>query len=420
MDNYNNSYFQTTFFKRLLLIVLAIPIINVVATIAVGHISGGFLNPGTLRAGVIFFLFIFVFSRGFPSGRVVLPTYFLILFMFLACFLSTSFFESFYVYLRFVIASLLFVVAYMGIKTKTQFALFNRVIIFVLAVQIVYVLLSNIFQFGSSDYLDESFYFGETGVNITKEMVVAIFSAPLFYSLERSKGWRMVATVLFVSALIIVLIGLKRAALLSVGAGMLIYFLLSPQKARAIRIILFASIFLVIISPYFIDLVYDRFEARSKKVSMSYEEIDEDEGRVQEINIVWDSFLERDVVKKMVGNDPFLMKDDYFGIRRMIHIDYLSLLDGGGIIGLFLYLWVYFAILYHILIYSLGFKNNGFYSELKTIGITLIVIQLIMGLAGTITGIGLRGLVLLYLGAICGVLQHEYQAQRAVKIVGTN
>jgi hypothetical protein len=304
----------------------------------------------------------------------------------------------------------------MGIKTKNHLALLSRVIVVTLAIQILYILLANIFQFGSSDYLDESFYFGETGVNITKEMVVAVFTAPIFYSLERNRGWRLFSSFLFIAALAIILIGLKRAALLSVGFGVLVYFLYSPQKFRSIRIFVFASLLLLIASPYFIDLVNERYEARSKKVTMNYEEIDEEEGRIQEINIVWDTFVERDVVKKLIGSDPFLMKEDYFGIRRMIHIDYLSLLDGVGIVGLFAFLWVYFAIFYHIIFYASSLRHSSFYSELKTVGITLIAIQLVMGLAGTITGIGLRGLILLYLGAICGVLRHEHQALRAKKI----
>lgn len=413
MQKLINTYNQSKYYRYLILLALSIPIINVIATIAVGHITGGIINPGTLRAIIIYLMFIYIFNKGLPSNRLVLPTYLSIIALFFSTLLSSDFTTSFYIYLRFVITSMLFIVGYYAVKTTHILARLNRVIVFVLAIQLIYIVLANVFKFGTSDYLEGSFYFGETGVNITKEMVIAVFIAPIFFILEKNKRVKIFAALLFIASLVIILIGLKRAALLSVGAGVLVYFWFSPRKFKSIRIIVFGFLFMALLSPYFITLVQERYEARSKKVSMSYEELDEDEGRVQEIEIVWQNFLEKNTFGKLFGSNPFLSKQDYFGINRIIHVDYLSLLDGGGVVGLLLYMWVYFAIFMHILMYSSAIKQTEFWGELKTVGITLIVIQLIMGLAGTIIGIGLRGLSLMYLGAICGVLHRQYLVQKA-------
>ena len=258
------DFYSSKQFNKILLVVLSIPLLNVIATIAVGHISGGVLNPGTLRAIIIYFMFIYIFNKGLPFNKLLIPTYLLILVFLVSCLLSKNFFESFYVYLRFVIASMLFVVSYFAIRTKEHLLKFNRVIIIVLAIQVVYVILANVFKFGSSDYLEGSFFFGETGVNITKEMGVAVFIAPVFFSLETNKRFKIIAAGLFIAALIIIVVGLKRAALLSVAMGVFVYFLTSPRKLRAVRIFLFGALFLALLSPYFIDVIYERYEARSK------------------------------------------------------------------------------------------------------------------------------------------------------------
>lgn len=408
MGEANPEIYTTHSFKRKQTIALSIPVINVIATIAVGHsTASGFFNPGTIRAALLFVLFFMIFRRGLPSNCLVLPTYIMLFVVFFSCLVSIDFFSSFYIYLRFVIASLLFVVGFYAFKTKIHLARLNRVMMIVLGMQVIYVLISNIFQFGSSDYLEESFYFGETGVNITKEMVVGVFIAPLFFSLEKNRFVRIVSSLVLIAALIIIFIGLKRAALLSVAAGVLVYVFLSPRKMRAIKSILLGVVLLALLSPYFVNLIYERYEARSKKVSMSLEELDEEEGRVVEMSIVWWEFTQKNVVEKLIGTGPFLTKKDYFGLNRIVHIDYLSLLDGSGIIGLLVYLWVYFSMYIFMKQYT-SYRKNVWLGELKTIGIALIVIQLIMGIAGTIIGIGLRGLILFYLGAICGLLRTEY------------
>ena len=134
MQKIINTYNQSKFFRNITLLVLSIPVINVIATIAVGHIAGGVLNPGTLRAIVIYLMFFYIFSKGLPNNKLALPTYLSISALF------TDIASSFYIYLRFVIASLLFVVGYYAIKTLDVLARLNRVIVVVLAIQLIYIM----------------------------------------------------------------------------------------------------------------------------------------------------------------------------------------------------------------------------------------------------------------------------------------
>lgn len=398
------------------ILALAIPVINVLATIAIGHFQGGMLNPGTLRAIIVFGLIFVFFAKGLPADRILNSTYFLIFFLLISTLLSMNLGESLYVYLRFVIASIMFVIGFVAIKDRAGLLYLSRVVIAILGIKVLYIALANYLYFGTSDYLDDSFFFGETGVNITKEMVVAVFVAPVFLLLEKNNTYKLTGMVLLLIALVIILIGLKRSAILSVTAGGIVYLITSPRKLRSLRIALFALSVLFAFSAYYMDLVSERYIARSEKVSMAYGELNEEEGRVVEIKIVWNEFLKKNPLRQLIGSGPFLIREDYFGLKRIIHIDYLNLLDGAGILGLFAFLWVYFAIARRIFFVSGKIKHSPFIQELKAVGLALIVIQLVMGIAGSVTGIGLRGLILLYLGAICGVMQSEYKKYRITQV----
>ncbi len=269
-------------------------------------------------------------------------------------------------------------------------------------------MLANYYQYGTSDYLEGSFFFGEIGVNITKEMVVALFTAPILLLAEHNARKKFFAIAVFSVTLLIIVIGLKRAALLSVGAGFFVYLFYSRQKAKTIKSVFVILLLLLALSPYFITVVYERYEARSQKVSMSYQDLSEDEGRITEFIVVTDNFRKKPFFEKIFGSNPFLLKEDYFGMKRMIHIDYLSLLDGGGIAGLLTYIWVYVAIFIYLINQSKIGVADTFLGEIRAVGIALIAVQLVMGIAGTITGIPLRGHILLLLGGICGVLRQEH------------
>lgn len=276
----------------------------------------------------------------------------------------------------------------------------------VLSILIISIVISNIFGIGSSDYLDESFYFGEYGVNITKNLVVLLMLAPIYFIVVKERKWRYLGLVLFILALIFVILGVKRSAMLALIAGFIIYFYLSPRKLRSFRIIFVTAFFLIIASPYFFPVFFARYEARQQQVGMSVRELDDQEGRVMEFDRVMKQFYNSGIVEKLIGSDVFIGRDLFgTGRTRMIHVDYMSLLASAGIIGLFLFLLKYFVIYKEAYRFFRLSGKTLITSELYAVFCALIVAQAFLSIGGSIQGIDLRGLILINLGAITGTLR---------------
>jgi hypothetical protein len=386
--------------------VLAIPLINAIATLTVGYFPPGALHPGTVSAFFIGIFFIYFISYSYPINKATIVILLLVIYLFFLTIISSNPSRSIYVYLRFFIASIMFPIGYYYVNTYTRLKAFWMTLLWVLVLFVISIAFFNLFKIGSSDYLEGSFYFGEFGVNITKNMVVLLMTAPVFFLIVEKKIWRFTAIFLFSAALIITILGVKRSALLAIIGGILSYAIFSPRKGRTFKLGLIALLILFLASPYFIDTFWERFDARKENVSMTVGELDEDEGRVHEINVTVDRFKNAHFTEKLFGKDVFLYRD-FFGTGRlrMTHIDYMAMLDGAGLIGLFLFLFSYIAIYVNSRRFYLLTSKSLLAQELYATMITLIVVQAILSIGGTITGIDLRGIILMILGAIMGTLK---------------
>jgi len=91
----------------------------------------------------------------------------------------------------------------------------------------------------------------------------------------------------------------------------------------------------------------------------------------------------------------------------MLHIDFINLLSGSGIIGLLLFLTFYFSIYFYFRKFYRYLKSFRLFRQFNALLISLFVMQFFMSIAGTIQGIEIRGTILFYMGAILGVVKNE-------------
>jgi hypothetical protein len=95
----------------------------------------------------------------------------------------------------------------------------------------------------------------------------------------------------------------------------------------------------------------------------------------------------------------------------MLHVDYMNMLGGAGIIGLGLFLYVYYRIGWLLWRIKQKMKNNLFIAELSATGLALIAVQAFLSIGGTMQGVNLRGYILFLLGAILSVMIFMYNKQ---------
>lgn len=368
------------------------------ATLTTNYFPAGTLNPGTARAFLIFVFLVYFISRKFILNSLNVSVLLFLLYLFILVILSSNRAGGMYTYLRVFISFMMLPVGYYYFNSIERYKQLHIAFAISLFLFVANMLIANIFKLGTSDYLEESIYFGAGRVNITKAMSVLILISPVSLLLFKKGIWRNIYIILVVTSIVIVLIGIKRSAIISLVVGLTVYFLFSPQKVKAIRLGILLSLFLFMASFYFLDTFYARLEARGEQVEILDEGFGEQEGRFSEVSMVVNDFEKRSFFNKMFGIEVF-NELKYYGIKRVLHTDYMILLHGAGYLGLFWYLFILLSITYYSKLGSQGQSQMSLLKENHSINLALIVSSLFLSFAGSLFAIVLRTIMLMFIGA---------------------
>jgi len=390
------------------LFVLFIPILFAIAENTTGYFSGGTMNPGTIRGFITAIFLIFFLTKFYPNDTINKTILFFVFYYLFLCFLSSNYSESFYGFFKFSIAMFMFPLGYYFINSYELFQKLNKFFFIALCIFLLNIIVANIFNLGTSDYLEDSFYFGAGRVNITKIMLIVLFASTNLITALNNKQRKFFIAILIISAFVTI-VGIKRSVLLSFGAGAIFYLMFNRLKLGILRIIspvVLGILLTILIYPNAINIVESRFMAREDRIGFD-EEVIESEGRIDEVSLVIKSWVEGSVFHKIFGSELFNDRA-FFNSRRMLHTDYMVILNGSGVLGIVLW----FVILIQIFVkgqrFLKSFDKDLRFPFLKATFYSIIVSQLFMSISGSIQGIGLRSYILLYLGAIIGTMRGEY------------
>lgn len=385
--------------------VLAIPVINVVADSLQDYFQPGLASPGYIRAMIILAFLVFYFKEYYRRNRLNNLIVISLLYFFILGFFSSNLFYSQSVFGKYLIGSMMFPVGYYYFRASDQFCRLIQIMMLVLGIFVLVLIISNIFSLGSSDYLEGSVYFGSGRVNLTKTMMILVLISPLSFRYERNKIIRRLNILIVLSAVILILIGVKRSALLGLFIGYLIYFVLAPQKTSVTKGLFLVSLILLLTSPLYYDTLIQRIEARQAAGRFDFSEAEE-EGRVVELKNVLDAFNNGKVSYKLFGAE-FFNSMKYFNTNRMLHTDYATILAGAGIVGIILFFMVYYLVLKRSYYLYKAFKTDSNIRDIMAISMTLIFSIMIAGIGGTVTEIGIRAVVFLFWGAALGFIEYK-------------
>jgi hypothetical protein len=304
---------------------------------------------------------------------------------------------------------MMFLIGFYYVKDLTTFLYTLRSIFISLMIIIVYFSISNVFQVGSQSYQDDSVFFGESGVNITKSIVIFIVGIPIYTRIETNSKFKSIALVVLVIGVIAVVLGMKRSAILAMVFGFAVYTFLTPYKTRIVKSLPILLFGILLTSPYYMPIIEKRFETRQEKVSMTVDQLqdNESEGRLLEIQYTVEETLES-LPRLLFGYNVFLKKD-FQGHERMLHVDYMNMLGGAGIIGLVLFLAVYFKVVRQVNTIRLKLKNNLLSREIFATTVALVSVQAFLSFGGTMQGVTQRGYILFYLGIFLGFSVYLYK-----------
>lgn len=384
--------------------ILIIPIFNVVFSLATPFFPGA-LNPGVIRGIVLtLFLFWYLFVV-YRKHSLTTPTIVFVFYLFVLCWFSSEPLTSLYIYNKVIITSLMFIVSFQAFNSLEKLNLLLRAIVIALLLQELYFLFSNLTGIGKGSYMDDSVLFGETGVNMTKAMVVFVLTIPTFLRIEENRRWKLLAFILLLVGILIVILGMKRSAILALMFGFLAYLVFTPFKSRIFQFLPLVLLIIILTSPLYFPIIEKRFQSRQERVSMTYNQLQESEteGRMLEVKFTIEDALEEGALRLFFGFDVFLKKD-FNGHKRMLHVDYMNMLGGAGVVGLGLFLYLYYKIGWFVWLVRQKVKQNNLINELSALGFSLIAVQAFLSIGGTMQGVNLRGYILFILGAVVSVL----------------
>jgi len=371
-----------------------------------GFYEGGTLNPGTVRGGLVTLFVLYFISRRFRvDNKVVGFLVIYLIYLGFLTFLSSSFYTSFYLYIGVFISLMMFPIGFYYIYNEERLFQLSKVLLYVLAFITGTVLVSNILGVGTSDYLEDSFYFGGGRVNITKTMVILLFSAPIYLYMEKASFNRRMAIIVYLTALAICLIGIKRSVLLALVVGVGIFLIFGPNLKRSAKYVAAGGFLFLLSLPLYGDLFTERFQAREERIQITEETLDA-EARYNEVFMVTTAIEQGSWKHRLIGSELFNDRE-FFNTRRMLHTDYMILLNGSGVFGFFgWFIFLGLLLMYKVSLYK-RIEKNDFIQILNAVFWMLIAAQLLISISGTVYSITLRSYLFLLLGAILCVMKKE-------------
>lgn len=393
--------------RQQFLFVLAIPVINVIADSTQGYFEAGLLSPGYLRGLILMFFIVLFFKDFFKIETINILILISVVYFFILSFFSSDVLYTQSIFIKYLEASIMFPIGYYYFRNMDQFKKLLQVLRLVLFIYILILIISNVFELGSSDYLMGSVYFGAGRVNMTKAMSVLVLMSPVFFRFEESIRKRRIILIIVISALIFILLGVKRSALLSLSVGFFIYFIFAPQKARAIKIVFIIGMVLIISSPLYYNVLSQRFMVRQEAGRFDSSKFEEEEGRVIELRRVMDAFINGNLSYKLFGAELFNGRA-LFKTRRVLHTDLAIVFSGSGLVGLSLLLLFYYLIFMKSYKYLRRFRSDPDISSIMAVSISVLFAVILAGIGGTITGIGLRSIAYVYWGASFSMIRYHF------------
>ncbi len=393
-------------------LVLALPVIHVLANITTNYFPPGTINPGFFRMGYVAFVILwFVLRYNTPKTKVFILLFWFLGYNLILVLLNDSIRQPFINYLRLSLPFFLIPIGYTIVNDREKL---NRLLYFYVIALFFLVsnyIIANIFGLGASAYIEDSLYQGGAGTGLTAELSIFTLVGISFYLLQNNKNKRKTVfyAVLIAVSVIVVLLTMRRGSILILIIGLIVTFYFINKKKQLIKITLLGGLSLLLLYPYYGDMLSDRYIVRteSRDGSLANYQI---EARYLEIFWVFES-IERNGVKQALFGTHNLNSATYFakerGRHRELHVGYMAILHGSGLIGVLLFAFLLYGLLKEERLYYRRVGSDPYFQTLHSLFYTLIAGLLIYLITFRLAGFGFTTPVFLMLGSILGTLRQE-------------
>jgi hypothetical protein len=362
------------------------------------------IDIGLIRGIVLFLLAAYFFA----TKRVWSKTFnylmyfsFYILLLGILTYVRYDFFPD--KVLKVFLGSISFAYGIFFINSYKRFVELNRMFIISIIIIILTIVLANITGVDYKLYAETGFSLGGQGVNIAKNLTIFIMPFPIFFLLNKKKGFNIALRALYLLCLLIILISLKRGAMVGLLLGTLTYFIISAKRGKFLRNSLLVVIAAFLAYPFYEPILQETFKAREENFSLEEENV-ESEGRYMEYRMTLDDIKNKSFVRTIIG-EGVQSEAKYFNINRFHHTDFFSILFGAGVIGLILYILTYYKAYVELKYFRFLEPKYPLVREIRAVCYALIFSIIGLSISGVYHTIDLRGFAFLYIGGCLGLLR---------------
>lgn len=247
--------------------------------------------------------------------------------------------------------------------------------------------LSTYFGIGISEYTQGTEFLTGNLNDVWPIYVYILFSFIIIFKLPKKS---MISNVLYLGMfaflIVLLLIGLKRSAILVFFAGLIMFLILEKLNYKSIIFSIVGFILVLFFLSKYSFVIEERLYARQYQIEGKILNIIGQESRYLETIAVWDEiFSFNNINESLFGLEAFNSAGNYmngaFGDRHL-HVDYNMIVNTLGLIGLLIYFYIYY---YIFNIYRVRRKYLDF--KYKELFIIIFVCQFITSFSGQMLSI---------------------------------
>jgi len=360
--------------------------------------------------GLVLIIIILLFINKLDFSKVTKSVIMFAVYVVLLLPFSSDFSYSISASAKILISLMMLPIGYSYVRSDATLDNLNDSLFYCYAICVFGFFFYNLFEVGGFAYTQAVSFHAGALKDSWNTLTYLLLLAPAYFQYRTYFSNKIIYPVMFIALLIILLLSFKRIAIAGLIFGYLIFIYNYGNWASSIKRLLLVFVALACLSPFLLEPFFMKYEAREYALNIEY--MKEKEARSRETPYIWgDAFSFEKPLKSLFGGEAFnsagLYADGIFG-NRVIHVDYNLILFSTGIIGLLLYLNIYYQ-LYRCFrnIKQFMIANNG--RLYMALFLSLLLTSLLTSVAGQMEAITFRSTIFLYLGAILGLYDAKFK-----------
>ncbi len=397
-------------------LIFFIPPFNALIDVLIGPYLLNLEVIGEIR-GAIILLYIIAMIPYLSMKGPNKPVYWWLLYLIPLLFFSSNFTLSLSVYLKMTIGYMMLPIGYTLIRNKRGF---DKMCLSIASAAYIYIIAFVIFQlFGLGEvvYIEQGFTsFGGGQVQFTQILAYAVIAFPLTYQVNQRLRWKALHVLGHIVGAVVVVLVYHRSSIYAMVFGAFVLGIVGYKRTKLFKYLAIAAVLTFISFQFVLPGVYEDLIEIVQTRSITLQDILESQGgRMAEIRFFTYTYPRSSIIEIFFGQELFNGGSVMGWIKqrgniRPLHIDYIIVLFGAGIIGFILYLYVYFrttVLVFRLKEFLPTENRKGFFATY----LGLLVACLIMSLANQIWVISSLTVIFFYIGGLIGYSTGEKQRQ---------